>query len=218
MEDLIIITADYPGGTSWLLRDSCERVGVRFQTYGSFQRYPGHTQAKLIEALKCIRQLTSEYVMYTDGSDAFISQGEDAILEGFCEVGSDILVSAEKNLYPDTSLIYPTCWSPWKYVNAGGWMGRREALIPHLEHLIDISTDSNDQLAWSRWYVQEEHPNAALDVGCKVFQTMYMVSPGDISEDGLNTITGSRPSVWHFNGRQPGLEEWYSQLKVHSLA
>jgi len=216
---LLVFCSDYvhPKADRSLLTRSCERVGITLQTYGHDRNWPGsYGVAKILHALEFLKTRTEDVCLYTDSQDSLLVHDAHAILNAWMRCGAPhVLLQAEKNCYPEPSWEpeYPRTDSPWRYICAGGWMGTREGLIAALTELAEgeqFAKDSFcDQRCWTDWYLR--HPSgklkAALDTNCEVFQSM--AGTGEIREDGLNTATGTRPSVWHFNGRVGGESMWY---------
>jgi hypothetical protein len=115
-----------------------------------------------------------------------------------------ITFNAEKNCYPDTSIInkYPQCNTPWKFLNAGVYFGKVGKIKNMLEIILPRIKNSDDQKQFSHCYVNREF-DIALDTECKVFQTMYMLNPLDLSYKNnkiTNNITKTEPILFHGNG------------------
>ena len=216
MSDLCVFST----GIKPLLRQSCADHGIELHEYGVGRPWPGMCVGKITEPLAFLKTRTEKYALFTDGEDSFIVNDEDHIIGEFEANVSrwrPILISAEKNCYPDPELAeqYPESPTPWKYINAGGWMGKREALIMALGELQDspFFGVSDDQLCWHHWFLRYRYL-ADLDSGCEVFQTM--AGTDEFIPPGMNTLTLSCPSVIHFNGRtgmDGRMEQWYERLK-----
>lgn len=80
---------------------------------------------------------------------------------------------AETNCFPDQSLaeMYPNCYSDWKYLNAGLFVGRASVIKKMLELTMCDIVNSMDQLEFSKLFLESNLIN--LDVECKVFQTLF---------------------------------------------
>jgi len=220
VSDLLIFTCDYdtPRIDLSLLRRSCELYDIELATYGT-GIYPGHALAKIRDAAKFLETREEPFVLFTDGADTFINGTSKSILEKYQQVGSLILVSAEKNCWPDVNLSthYPIVdrRSPWRYINSGGWMGERGAVIEALLSMSDNIDNwgNDDQLCWTKWYLYRKgRLITTIDSGCNVFQTMASAASHELSPDGSNAVTHNTPSVYHFNGRSPGIGNWYRML------
>lgn len=224
---LLTFCCDYsvPPVDMSLLRRSCERVGIDLQTYGSGKSWPGsYGVAKILDACDFMKTRSEDICLYTDSQDSFLVYGEQKILEAYERCGSPmILLQAEKNCYPERNWAseYPVSRSPWRYICAGGWMGKREALIQSLEELADseqFRMDSFcDQRVWTDWYLRypTAQLRAALDTNCEVFQSLFWRD--EMTDDGFNLITGTRPCIVHMNGRTHGEREWYQRITGDAL-
>lgn len=216
MSDLCVFTCNYdiPFVDSVLLQRSAETLGMELHAYGS-GNFPGFGIGKVRDAITFLQARDERYCLYTDCSDAFIARAD--IMDAYDRVGApDILLSGETNCYPDADRAgeYPASDSPWKYINAGGWMGERSRVLEALEEIWDFTEDKTcDQRMWTRWFLgfHEAQSRAKIDTVCHVFQTGF--SEGQISDKGVNLVTGNSPCVFHFNGRVPGRREWYYKLR-----
>lgn len=84
-----------------------------------------------------------------------------------------VTFNAETNCFPDKSLAseYPHCFSDWKYLNAGIFVGRASVIKKMLDLTIHKIINSMDQLVFSKLYLKTSLIN--LDTKCEVFQTLY---------------------------------------------
>jgi len=221
MPEPLVFTANYTWpDVDWsLLKRSAERVGVDIQTYGDGKGWPGYGVGKLVGPLEFLRGRTEEVVLYTDSQDSFLVHDAETILNGWMRCGApQVLLQAEKNCYPEPTWEpeYPRNDSSWRYICAGGWMGTRTSVIAALEEIISgdqFKENSHcDQRCWTDWYLR--HPSgklrATLDTNCEVFQSFFTET--EVANDGRNLITGTRPSIFHFNGRTHGEREWYKRI------
>lgn len=216
-ESLLVITPAYGGSDPTLLQQSCTAVGIDLHMYGVSAVWPGFTQ-RVRDAVEVMRGRAESTILFTDASDTFIVDGAQPILAKFAETHCQFLHSAEKACWPDSSLAagYPdNTPSPWKYINGGGWIGRRRYAIEYLLYLLDLYTRldgrDDDQLMFNQCWIASPPGGVGIDSNCQIFQTMSQHNNGEIEWDGLrNTITGSYPSVFHFNGRTPGREAAYA--------
>ena len=121
-----------------------------------------------------------------------------------------ITFNAEKNCYPINELaqLYPNTSSPWKFLNAGLYVGKVKKVKVLLEKALPLIKESKmDQAAFSLMFVEGKH-DIALDYECKVFQTLYMLSLGDLTiknKEIINNIFNTKPLLIHGNGRS-GIE------------
>lgn len=164
----------------------------------------------------------------TDASDSLIVDTEDILIDKFLSFNKPIVVSGERNCWPQDLIApyFPTHNdpSPWKYLNSGGYMGKRQDLIALLtlmdshERLqcpdigIKRSNDwINDQFLMSLAYIQNQEI-FHLDTKCELFQTMgdnQKHDVGIVDKKPVNTVHSTRPSVIHFNGHAKGIDFFF---------
>lgn len=214
--NLCVFTTVESESSVTLLRRSCQRVGIDLHLYET-GNWKGYADGKIRGALDFLRTRTEEVCMFVDGHDSFVLAGADRILDVYAEHGKPI-ISCEKTCWPDAKLAsrYEPCDSPFAYPNAGGWIGGREKLVEALSMMVNleytVEWPNDDQRCWHEYMTVTYEGKYTLlrDLQCKMFQCMG--GTGELDETGRNTITGNWPSVWHFNGRTPGREEWYTKL------
>lgn len=227
MNNLLVFTCNYavPSADTTLLRRSCDLNNIPLQTYGDGQSWPGYAQGKIIEARKFLETREEPYAMFVDGRDTIILDSADAILERYQRIGSMILVSGEKTCWPDVDIApqypYPPAPfhnSPWRFINAGGWIGERLALIKALDRIqgaeYPIRWPDDDQRCWTELYLRDSwaRPLMRVDAGCQIFQCMGGVASHELGPTGENLVTHALPKVLHFNGRTPNIGLWYRTL------
>ncbi len=198
-----------------LMEKSAARVGVEVLRYREGEPWPKDFRVgKLVHGLEFIRTLPEDvtHVMFVDSSDTLFLAGPEEIVEKFeLMMGDDcdqIVIQAEKNCYPDKALeprynfsANPDGSTPWKYVNSGGWIGRRECVESLLPIVIE-QAEYCDQLCFTRALLDLRQA-IRMDVNCQIFQSMYLQKPEEFAmENGRleNRLTGGRPCVAHWNG------------------
>jgi len=216
-----------------MLMESCQRFGLNSHLYGMGEDWPWLYEAKVVALRAEIEKLDSDYILVSDGDDAFFLAGEDEILDKFKASRARILISADRQQaegdakWPQSILRdrYPKSPTPWRYCNSGGYLGKREDILDLLHAMFDVerpdyipiwrSRDwSNDQFRMSIVYLNG-YP-LTVDTECRLFQTMGCVEDGEMEWNGArvsNLRTGSTPCHIHFNGNWPGMAEAFE----HSL-
>ena len=125
---------------------------------------------------------------------------ESALIDNFSM--DKVVFNAEKNCFPDRSLSerYPECDTPWKYLNAGILAGKVSVVKKLYELVLPRIPNTMDQLQFSIAFLESDL--IELDTECKVFQTLFMESDGDIEygERLRNSITNTYPLLIHGNG------------------
>jgi len=205
---------------------SAQACGVTVHGYGDEQEgFPTHYyQAKITDMIRYLETVDSKYVLYVDTRDSMFTRwSEEDALEALKCYGAPMLISAEKNCYPHSSLAekYPVVTTPWKYVNAGGYIGERDfvldglrKIVTHIEGTGTRIQDASDQGEWTWAYL--DGMGLALDTECRLFQTLFMEESGDFSLDDHRLVNqyfpGSSPQVLHFNGNATGIDRWLKDI------
>jgi len=216
-DSLLTFTCCYshPPAEVYWLEESCRRVGIELHRYGVGQNWPGFT-GRLKGAADFLSSRTEDVVLFMDSADTFVLDNADVILEKFRSFNAPFVFGAEKNCWPDGSLShhFPGNGTPWRFLNAGSWIGRREYTIDVLKDtLADYGTTwaEDDTRCFVQMMVDHGLPEK-IDHNCLLFQSMYMHRDGEIDwSDFRNTVTNTYPSCWHFNGRTPGYVETYQK-------
>jgi hypothetical protein len=210
------------------ISESCQALSLSLFVYGLDHPWPGLYQGKVIDLRRAIEEVDSEFILVSDANDAFFLADEREILEKFDRSGVSVLVSGDKNCWPEIYLqqFYPPCSSPWRYVNSGGYIGHKESLLNLLTIMQSFNRDmipfesdrdwQNDQFRLSLAYLTDLTAvglTIGIDISCQVFQTMH--TSGDEltwEENRLhNRLTDSHPCHLHFNGNWPGISEAFER-------
>jgi hypothetical protein len=217
---LQLITANFSRpeqNRSKLLRQSCQKLGLPLLEYGLGESFMTMVEAKILRAKAAIESLEAEVICYTDAFDSFTTKESDNILDAYRAFSAPIVVQSEKGCWPDENLaaeweVKRPVNGPWRYLCAGGWIGRRSSLINLLGEMLTRRSEwrEDDQRAWTRAVLDDG--KIEVDHDCEIFQSMYRGLPGEISDAGQNLVTGTWPAIFHFNGSGKGIEFYYKKL------
>ena len=187
---------------------SARRLGLQIVKFGEREPWPGNFRSgKLLPALACVKQLPEfvTHVLFADAWDSIALAGPTEILLKFNALAypGSIVISGEKNCHPEQALAPFHLYSrtQWRFVNSGGWIGRREDVQRALEWVSAVGYP-DDQLSWTVVYLRQDVP-IHIDQECQIFQTMRRQDPGELRQIGkriVNTRTGSSPCIAHWNG------------------
>jgi hypothetical protein len=152
----------------------------------------------------CARQKPETVFLYTDAFDTFCFGDGKEVLEKFNAFGAKMVVSAEKNCFPNPLLakFYPETTSEYKYVNGGGFM----TTAGYFSELYDRKDHEGNDQTWLTNRFLRKRGEIALDYGCEIFQTLVLTNESEFGVDGarlVNKAFGSRPCFVHGNGRAP---------------
>lgn len=162
----------------------------------------------------------SDLVIYCDCWDfAFAVRPQELIDLYLLSVKSDLIISSEKNCYPaDLKDDYDKLehfGSPYRYLNSGLIIGKKDALFAALESMDlpnmpdDYRMDNgqnfhlNDQHEWQKTFLQQP-VSIELDYSQIFCNTLHDVdiSEFEFVENGeiINKVTNSIPLSYHANG------------------
>jgi hypothetical protein len=203
--NIITVVTDlaHPGYRRFLT--SCEVFGIQPITWLWPRKFDRGCVAKAMCLKENIGTLEG-LALYTDSYDAILAGSSAELLERYYQLASPthpVIFAAEKNCYPSPYLrpYYATSESPWRYLNAGGFIGP----VEYLQRMLTANLDFwlNDQFEFSKLYL-EGQSGIGLDTTCQLFQTLaYSLEDVHYTEDGpQNSITNSNPLVMHANGRE----------------
>lgn len=203
------------------LKESCERLGAPLHMWGMDvpMNYPSNDPRlftdTIEEGLRVVSELDTEYILASDAFDVICVRWDEKEIEQIVKDSKvDLVVSTEANCFPngpwkDTydmdSII------PWRYGNQGQFVGTKPAMLQFLETLKSRFRNGDYSLLHKLYC--EGYP-FKLDRDCRIFQSMYTEHVGHVKmEDAQvrNSLTCSSPMFLHFNGRAPGMSDWYRQ-------
>lgn len=191
VSDLLVFTANPDD----LLLQSARRVGIEIAAYTP-NPWGDFVNGKTRRGAEFLRTRTEPFAMWTDGYDSLILKPEADILS---ILTAPVLISAERNCFPDSHRAeeFPDTGSLPRFLCAGCYIGRREELIAALEVVLSLATTGDDQRAWTSAYLAGAVPGLKIDHERRIFHSM---GDGDPVGDSC---------VIHFNGRVPGLREFW---------
>lgn len=221
MNDLLVFSTGTEQG-SRLFKRSCELQNITPVIFDF--GYPGHAIAKIRYASKFLQDYQEPFVLFADAHDSIVLDNAKSILDKYQRIGAEIVISAEKTCWPDSEISThfpyprpPFHNSPWRFINAGGWMGERRAILGALD-LMDTAGfvdrwQGDDQRCWQEFFLRGTgRQRMHVDSGCEIFQTMSGVGGMELGPNGDNLITHCQPKILHFNGRTPNIGLWYRTL------
>jgi hypothetical protein len=203
-----------------LLQESCDHFGLPLVMCGGDDKWPGtFRKGKIIAAWEAILYLRKEFghVLWTDGFDSIVTANANKILSKFyvglyAQSYAPMVFSVETNCYPDSRLagqyLENPCsrrdeirYGPWKYLNAGGWIGRTDYVLKAIETALEHTPPrpecrDSDQYIWSRAFLDGMLPRTRLDHAFDIFRTMWRQETRDcLPEEEVGDAC-----VVHYNG------------------
>lgn len=213
MSDLCVFSV---GEDLSLLEESCRRVMITLQRY-HYAKFEGLAHAKIDLAIDFLQSRPEKLCMFLDGHDTLLLEGEDEIFARFNAYSAEVMIATESTCWPDEE--YSPLYDKHlqlhsmsavirnKYINSGGWIGERGALLTTLHQVRAYNKEvllnqQDDQRAWTRAYLAGMLPHLTLDYGRRFFTSLG---------DGIKPEFTVSASL-HWNGRTPGREEYWNTL------
>jgi hypothetical protein len=151
----------------------------------------------------------NDIICFIDAYDVLINQNLEYLLEKFNYYKCDLLIGAELNCFPAKYKdYYPIIDSKYKYVNSGGYIGYKHALLElfnwkSYDEIYRICSDGGDQSFFNEYFISKHSDKIKLDTECLIFQNMHLVNWNELTFDNgklYNTILKQNPCFIHFNG------------------
>lgn len=194
------------------LKASCEKFEIELQVYGR-KEFFNFFDSKITAMGRFVNRFKKDYthVLYTDAADTFFLTSLPEILQKYEAMGSpQLLLSAEKGCYPFPHLVnyFPDNTGPYRFFNAGGFIGEIQYLLDTLSGIKSFHyINNNDNAHWMLGFA-ERKITFSIDHNCQIFQTMSDVAYGRdvlLQKNGkksrvFNAETKTFPSIIHFNG------------------
>lgn len=206
------------------LRRSVERFGcelVVLTGHGSNSLQ----EMKITRLIPFLENMDHKWLLWTDCGDTICLQDPKISLKYLKSAGKQILMSAEKNCWPEGhfSTLFPIpkenskIMEGYRFLNSGVFVGLRKDIIRHLKLLEEIMNQEadlrapwrTDQAIWTRLFVDQKKHGAsiALDTSCNLSVSTYDMSLDSFEKGSRSgntcikvTGTGGKPIMMHFNG------------------
>ena len=182
----------------------CARAGLQPEVLGYGQRWGGFGQ-RLRRVTAALHGMAGP-VLFTDAFDVRIFGDVAGIRSRWEALGAPPwLCAAETNCWPQLhrAKFYPACETPYRYLNAGAWIGDA-AYVRGLLRDMDAELapdDANDQEWLTELFLG--CPGAIeLDTDAALFQCLFQAA-GHLARDAegwRNQLTGTAPLIFHGNG------------------
>lgn len=191
------------GSDTELLAASCRRVGVKLKLFDA--QWTDFTDVKLRKGLAALRTVEEELAMWVDGNDSLLLKPENDILERWCSFKKPVVIAGETNCWPDQSRARDYGYVEGDgqlYPQAGGFMGPTKTLISTMEKVLNAATDWDDTKAWVAAYLGGLLPEVVIDHDRRIFSAL----------SDREQAYAADACVFHWNGRVPGRNEYWSNL------
>ena len=140
-------------------------------------------------------------VMFMDAYDTFINDTMETVLERYKGFNADIVIGAERFLWPDWDYgkEYPKSETPYRYLNSGQYIGTAGAIKEFLAKG-NIAEDLDDQAFFHERFLNTDM-NVVLDYEAYIFQNSE-ATVQKVGQQIFNSQTGCYPCTYHGNGGQ----------------
>lgn len=204
---------------------SAKHFGIDIIQLGKGREYKSHNDKTrwLLEYFDSLDE--DEIVLYTDGYDSVFLSDLNYIEKEFLAMDHPFVMGTEQNFNCDAPplakldfyLSYPRGKKPYRFLNAGGYIGRVGYVK---EMLLRVEKDGENDQDMLNQYYSKNHGTIKLDHDQRIFSCIAGRSGMEdhdyaLDADGKirNTVTGSNPGILHAAGKNfYGLYKVISQL------
>lgn len=204
---------------------SARHFGIDIIQLGKGREYKSHNDKTrwLLEYFEGLDD--DDIVLYTDGYDSVFLSDLKYIEREFLAMNHPFVMGTEQNFNCDASplakldfyLSYPKGKKPYRFLNAGGYIGRVGYVR---DMLLRVEKDGENDQDMLNQYYSKNHGTIKLDHDQKIFSCIagrsgmedhdYML---DAEGKIRNTVTGSYPGILHAAGKNfYGLYKVINQL------
>ena len=197
------------------------RFSLFYLAMNKFFSRPYGNQIKDVLFLRYIHTLHDEdLVLLTDGYDTLVLAGPHEIREKWAGFGKPLVISAERNCWPDATLkgLFPDEADRPNYLNGGGILGKVGDLKDALGRVNRIKVPNkyrwSSQYRWTR-YLLDNRDRIGIDHNSEIF--FCAATPGEeqgsapwqleywrdvlIRDKRIRLPHGTTPAHIHFNGK-----------------
>ncbi len=167
----------------WFER-SLDHRGVPYTVLGQGIGEAWTNRMKLDLTIEFLAARREPFVMGADSSDALLIGDPRAIVERFRQQEAGMLFNAEKQFWPPELKDMRryedgVCRKPFRYLNAGLWIGRREACLEAFRRARVWADrlalrEESEQVCWKHAY-RDLYPAIQIDDHCRIFQNLNRV-------------------------------------------
>ncbi len=189
---------------------SASIFNIDLKIHGQGQKWMGF-QTKIKLLTEFLESCKTPHFLFTDSRDTLFVRHSNELFAYLNHVTDDILISAETNCFPDSSLIPQfTSGNKYRYLNSGNILGRTDYMLDILKSIpkdFDMNDKFDDQLALTQYYLTKKF-DIKLDENCNIFQVLWDEPGGrsanfDIiysSDQIYNELTNTIPFIVHAPG------------------
>ncbi len=181
---------------------SCQVYGYDLTFIGKDTGFRDFRQIKIDLVLESLRQVSTEYAMYTDAPDSWFLSS-DILKTHKKYFNSEIVISGNRDHYPTTELYetheIPEAKTSFRFICSSQFIGKTAELIKLFEIMQNAYAGYVDQEAW-HLLKAKDLASFHIDHNCRLFLNMTNVFESELDADFKLTETKIRPCSIHFGG------------------
>ena len=214
-----VVTVGDDDSKCWRLHDSARSHGFKVKNLGKGVEWKGSDMSgpgggQKVNILRSYLEKLPDHdvVLFMDGFDTFAASDLEEVTRRYLEFKCKVLFAAEQFLWPDESLEFPECNTPYRYLNSGLYIGRVDELKKILADPIEDHED--DQLYFQKKYLSGKY-DIKLDYECYIFQCHDLTVGINFNKRLDNQTTQCCPCLYHGNGAEKAknkLNELYVRM------
>jgi hypothetical protein len=145
-----------------------------------------------------------DYILFLDATDTNFIKTPERLIERFLNMNCDILMGAEKGLWPKTKYTHlygqKNIIDEYKYLNSGTYFGKTKSIVEGLESIVKNKYLENidDQGMWTIEYLLNDY--IQIDYKQEFFFSTYESKNKILINSGNVSLIDSNAFVIHDNG------------------
>lgn len=173
---------------------------------GEVNIYSKLTWFKIHKHLEYLKSVSHkyEYTLFLDALDTNFLRRTDRLLREYLSFNCDIVMCAEKGIWPPTPYTHLYDSSPtdseYRYLNSGCMIGKTKSIISALEEAVnDEFPPYDDQGVWTNLYLLKK-ADIVLDTEQRLFFSTYLSKHKTLVEKDIPIGIQSSAFIVHDNG------------------
>lgn len=181
--------------------ESCRRQDIHPIILGWGKIWEGFSM-KTNMVLEHVQKIASDVILVTDAFDAFFAANSQTIISRFRNFEYPMVMATQLGCWPDPDREqeYPESPTPYRTINAGGYIADRRYFIDLVKRIGPPRSIYDDQRYWTHHYLQDTSI-FTRDTKQEIFGTCGDANCRFVPGKGIqNRLTGSFPAHFHGQG------------------
>jgi len=198
--DVLLVATRVDRGLPLLLRSLSLR-GVHLPHLLGYGTPWGGWCTKLRLVRQALPQLRCSHVLVLDSYDSVVLEPLSVIVARYRAHRHPLVMSAQMGCWPDPDRLelHPPSPTPYRTINAGGYLAEREYLMGLFQRYPVPPDDHDDQRYWTDMFLHRPEL-LCLDYHQDIFSTCGSAHLEVRAGRVYNRVTGREPCVLHGNG------------------